>query len=102
MLLEPVDDPFAPCSASPPIAVLLPATKYLRASLPMAVLLSPVVLSCNDCEPTEVFEFPVVSVVADTLPIAVLSVPVTAASKAASPRTVLLETEFAPLPMVYY
>ena len=34
------------------------------------------------------------------LPIAVLFEPVTAASKAASPRTVLLATEFAPLPTV--
>ena len=34
------------------------------------------------------------------LPIAVFPLPVTAASKALSPRTVLLETEFAPLPTV--
>ena len=81
------------------MAVLLPATKYLRASLPTATLKSPVVPSCNDCEPTAVFECPLVSVVADTLPMAVLFEPVTAASKALSPRTVLPATEFAPLPM---
>ena len=47
----------------------------------MAVLLTPDVLS-----------------VKALFPIAVLNPPVTAASKAVSPRTVLPETEFAPLP----
>ena len=45
------------------------------------------------------FNAPDVKALKDCLPTAVLFPPVTEASKALSPRTVLPETEFAPLPI---
>ena len=70
-----------------------------KAALPNAVFLLPVEFASNVIAPKAVLFCPEVFVVNAPLPIAVLLAPDTAASKAFSPRTVLPETEFAPLPI---
>ena len=57
-------------------------------------------LASRVSEPTEVFSVPDVLFPKAPLPSAVLFAPVTAASNALRPRTVLVATEFAPLPTV--
>ena len=71
-----------------------------NALLPRAVFAEPVVTASRALAPTAVLLAPLVAAPKAAFPIAVLFSPLTESSKALSPRTVLPETEFAPLPIL--